>query len=133
MPPSSRGLGHFPFTEVTGIRIPLGGSFYRPLDTLRNRSLDWIMHNQTNSHNTGLPPVIENTPNMTRRPTFRHSQRLHPSRSTNPRLPGPARLRSDRACKTCGYCFFFHGFFGFDRVFLRHACRVYHKRITKKK
>ena len=24
MPPSSRGLGHFPFTEVTGIRIPLG-------------------------------------------------------------------------------------------------------------
>ena len=23
-PPSSRGLGHFPFTEVTGIRIPLG-------------------------------------------------------------------------------------------------------------
>ena len=24
MPPSSRGLGHLPFTEVTGIRIPLG-------------------------------------------------------------------------------------------------------------
>jgi len=24
MPPSSSGLGHFPFTEVTGIRIPLG-------------------------------------------------------------------------------------------------------------
>ena len=24
LPPSSRGLGHFPFTEVTGIRIPLG-------------------------------------------------------------------------------------------------------------
>ena len=24
MPPSSRGLGHFPFTEKTGIRIPLG-------------------------------------------------------------------------------------------------------------
>ena len=23
-PPSSRGLGHLPFTEVTGIRIPLG-------------------------------------------------------------------------------------------------------------
>ena len=24
MPPSSRGLGHLPFTEATGIRIPLG-------------------------------------------------------------------------------------------------------------
>lgn len=24
MPPSSRGLGHLPFTEETGIRIPLG-------------------------------------------------------------------------------------------------------------
>eukprot|EP01041_Mallomonas_annulata_P000035 gene35-38_t len=24
MPPSSRGLGRFPFTEVTGVRIPLG-------------------------------------------------------------------------------------------------------------
>lgn len=24
LPSSSRGLGHFPFTEVTGIRIPLG-------------------------------------------------------------------------------------------------------------
>lgn len=23
-PPSSRGLGHLPFTEATGIRIPLG-------------------------------------------------------------------------------------------------------------
>ena len=23
-PPSSRGLGHLPFTEETGIRIPLG-------------------------------------------------------------------------------------------------------------
>jgi hypothetical protein len=27
MPPSSRGLGHLPFTEVTGIRIPLGVPF----------------------------------------------------------------------------------------------------------
>ena len=27
MPPSSRGLGHLPFTEVTGIRIPLGVDF----------------------------------------------------------------------------------------------------------
>ena len=26
MPPSSRGLGHLPFTEATGIRIPLGVS-----------------------------------------------------------------------------------------------------------
>ncbi len=25
-PPSSRGLGHLPFTEATGIRIPLGVS-----------------------------------------------------------------------------------------------------------
>ena len=24
LPPSSRGLGHLPFTEATGIRIPLG-------------------------------------------------------------------------------------------------------------
>jgi hypothetical protein len=23
-PPSSRGLGHLPFTEATGVRIPLG-------------------------------------------------------------------------------------------------------------
>ena len=35
MPPSSRGLGHFPFTEVTGIRIPLGVFFqlFRILQT----------------------------------------------------------------------------------------------------
>gem|GEM_PF-6555314 len=26
-PPSSRGLGHLPFTEATGIRIPLGVPF----------------------------------------------------------------------------------------------------------
>ena|GEM_PF-987919 len=26
-PPSSRGLGHLPFTEATGIRIPLGVIF----------------------------------------------------------------------------------------------------------
>ena len=28
MPPSSRGLGQLPFTEQTGIRIPLGVIFY---------------------------------------------------------------------------------------------------------
>src|ERR1700733_5363046 len=29
MPSSSRGLGHLPFTEVTGVRIPLGVNFFR--------------------------------------------------------------------------------------------------------
>ena len=29
MPPSSRGLGHLPFTEATGIRIPLGVLLYK--------------------------------------------------------------------------------------------------------
>jgi len=31
MPPSSRGLGHLPFTEETGIRIPLGVNDKRTL------------------------------------------------------------------------------------------------------
>ena len=29
LPPSSRGLGHLPFTEKTGIRIPLGVKDHR--------------------------------------------------------------------------------------------------------
>ena len=29
MPPSSRGLGHLPFTEATGILIPLGVLLYK--------------------------------------------------------------------------------------------------------
>jgi hypothetical protein len=31
LPPSSRGLGHLPFTEETGIRIPLGVLAYKSL------------------------------------------------------------------------------------------------------
>ena len=35
--PSSRGLGHRPFTAVTGVRIPLGTPFYaaQPRQRLR--------------------------------------------------------------------------------------------------
>ena len=35
-PPSSRGLGHFPFTEVTGIRIPLG--------VIQQKNLEHLSH-----------------------------------------------------------------------------------------
>ena len=39
MPPSSRGLGHLPFTEVTGIRIPLGVLFIASSRFLCNAKL----------------------------------------------------------------------------------------------
>jgi hypothetical protein len=37
MPPSSRGLGHLPFTEATGIRIPLGVLMIKQKNTPVNR------------------------------------------------------------------------------------------------
>ena len=45
MPPSSRGLGQLPFTEQTGIRIPLGVNNYQ-LNQLE--SITKFYHNLTN-------------------------------------------------------------------------------------
>lgn len=47
MPPSSRGLGHLPFTEVTGIRIPLG-----VLKKFKNKPKDYFGVEQANYPNT---------------------------------------------------------------------------------
>ena len=37
-PPSSRGLGHLPFTEVTGVRIPLGVLGFREYSSVGRAS-----------------------------------------------------------------------------------------------
>ena len=48
MPPSSRGLGHFPFTEVTGIRIPLGVTYNLGFDEVLNNIKVTVIDNKDN-------------------------------------------------------------------------------------
>ena len=45
LPPSSRGPGHLPFTEVTGVRIPLGVDLFPDRPDYKNtaRSLFAVM------------------------------------------------------------------------------------------
>lgn len=49
MPPSSRGLGHLPFTEVTGIRIPLG-----VLKNNKKQKLFYSKSRKQNYHSGGI-------------------------------------------------------------------------------
>ena len=41
-PPSSSGLGHLPFTEATGIRIPLGVYRYAKGESQKAKGKSWL-------------------------------------------------------------------------------------------
>ncbi|MEN9724671.1 MAG: hypothetical protein RLZZ98_180 [Pseudomonadota bacterium] len=59
MSPSSRGLGHLPFTEATGVRIPVGTP--QKKKPLSNDSGFFIAKNSKNYVNSSFNPAINKT------------------------------------------------------------------------